>query len=81
MKSIRARGASVAIVLTYLASSAWCQDTGLPSLMPFPPLPAVGNGYPVSPAAANDALWGQAEPSPVQTGPIQGPEQLPGQSV
>jgi hypothetical protein len=85
MKSIRARGAYAAIGLVFLASSAWCQDTGLPNLMPFPPLPAVGNGYPVSPAAANDALWGHAEPSPVQTSPIQspiqGPEQIPGKSV
>jgi len=80
MKSIRARGAYVAIGLVFIASSAWCQDTGLPSLLPLPPLPAVGSGYPVWPAAASEALWGNSEPSPVQTGPIQSPAQIPASS-
>src|SRR4051794_37025129 len=56
-------GASLLILLSSMASTAWCQDTG-PGLFPLPPLPTVPN-YPVRRAAANDALWGQAEPSPV----------------
>jgi opacity protein-like surface antigen len=59
-----ARGASLVILLASLTSTAWCQDTRLPGLLPPPPLPRVA-GYPVAPATANDALWGQAEPSPV----------------
>jgi len=81
MKCHSARGASLAILLAALTSTAWCQDTGLPNLFPLPPLPAVGNGYAVAPAAGTDALWGQAELSPVQTSPLQSPEQIPkGQS-
>src|SRR5436190_10464662 len=72
-----ARGASLAILLAALTSTAWCQDTGLPSLFPLPPLPPVANGYAVARTAANDALWGQAEPSPVQTTPPQSPEPIP----
>ena len=56
MKCHSARGASLAILLAALTSTAWCQDTGLPSLFPLPPLPAVGNGYPVAPAAAEKPL-------------------------
>ena len=49
-----ARGATVAILLASLAGNAWCQDTGLPGLIPLPPLPTAGHA--VSPAAATDAL-------------------------
>jgi hypothetical protein len=72
----------MAIGLVFIASSAWCQDTGLPpSLLPMPPLPAVPGGYSVSPAAASEAIWGAAELSPVQTGPIQSPAQVPEKTV
>jgi len=75
MKSTSARGASLAILLASLASSAWCQDAG-PSLLPMPPLPAVGANFPVSRAAATDALWGAAEPSPApQVGNLPSPDQ------
>jgi opacity protein-like surface antigen len=77
MKSTSARGACLAIMLASLTSTAWCQDVGLPGLLPLPPLPMAAGGYPVSPAAATtDALWGQHEPAPVpQVGPSQGPVQ------
>src|SRR4051812_2189045 len=63
MKFLSARGACLLILLSSMASTAWCQDTG-PGLFPLPPLPSVP-GYPVTRVAATDALWGQAEPSPV----------------
>src|SRR5262245_4738885 len=84
MKSTSARGACLAIMLTSLVSTAWCQETRLPSLIPMPPLSAANN-YAVSRAAAADALWGEAEPSPVPqigdlpaptTHSIMGPEYL-----
>jgi opacity protein-like surface antigen len=75
MMSFSARGACLAIVLASLTSTAWCQDAG-PNLFPSPPLPSLGGRYPASPAAATDAAWGQAEPSPApQIGPTQGPVQ------
>lgn len=72
MKCQCARGASLAILLAALTSTAWCQDTR-PSLLPLPPLPQVAGNYPVARATATDALWGVAEPSPVQTSPLQSP--------
>jgi hypothetical protein len=74
MKCHSARGASLAILLAALSSTAWCQDAR-PNLFPLPPLPPIGNGYAVVPAAANDALWGQAEISPLQTAPLQSPKE------
>jgi hypothetical protein len=62
MKSISARSASL-LLLASLTSVAWCQDTR-PSLLPLPPLPPAP-GYGVSQTAANEALWGQPEPSPI----------------
>src|SRR5438552_2211735 len=76
MKCRCARGASLLILLATLTSRAWCQDTGLPSLVPYPPMPAIGNGYPVARAAASDGLWGQEPISPVQGIPSQTPAQL-----
>jgi len=74
MKSTSARGACLAILLASLTSTAWCQDPGLPSLLPMPPLPAVGTNFPVAHAAATDALWGTAEPSPApQVGNLPSP--------
>src|SRR5262245_63172623 len=63
MKSKSARGACALPILASLASTAWCQDDGLPSLFPVPPLAAPG-GSVVSRTATTDALWGQLEPSP-----------------
>jgi len=74
MKFDCARSASLAIMLAALSTTAWCQDTGLPSLFPLPPLPPIGNGYPITQVAANDAVWGQSELSPVQNTPLQSPE-------
>jgi hypothetical protein len=72
MKCHSARGASLAIVLAVMTSTAVCQDTGHhPSLLPLPPLPRVPAGYTVSRAAATDSLWGQEQISPVQTSPAQ----------
>ena len=66
MKFICARGALSALMLASVASPAWCQDTGHPSLLPLPPLPAVKVGSGLSPTAAtSEAYWGQPEPSPV----------------
>src|SRR6185503_14067911 len=74
MKSTSARGACLAVLLASLTSTAWCQETRLPSLVPMPPLPSGARSYPVSPAAATDALWGQPEPSPVpQVGDLPAP--------
>jgi opacity protein-like surface antigen len=93
MTFIRARGATVLKMtgalllasLASLASNAWCQDTGLPSLLPLPPMATAPNGYALAPGgyavastAATDALWGQAEPSPV---PQVGNAPAPSQSV
>src|SRR5213595_664371 len=64
MKCHSARGASLVILLAALTSTAWCQDTGLPSMFPLPPLPQIGSGYPVARAAASDGLWGQEQISP-----------------
>src|SRR5262249_10199479 len=76
MKSTSARGACLAILLASLASTAWCQDLGQPSLLPMP-LTGAG-GYPVAPASAYDAIWGQPDPSPIpQVGNIQSPMQAP----
>jgi len=75
MKFICARCASLAILLAALTTQAWSQDTGRPSLFALPPLPPIGNGYPISQVAANDAVWGPNELSPVQTAPIQTPMQ------
>src|SRR5437868_6642698 len=78
MKFSSARGACLLILLSSMASTAWCQDAG-PSLFPLPPLPSAPN-YPVSRAAGTDALWGQAEPSPVpQVGNL--PSPAAGQSI
>jgi len=77
MKFNCARCASLAFMLAALTTTGWCQDTGLPSLFPLPPLPPIGNGYPIAQATANDALWGPNELSPVQTGPVQSPNQGP----
>jgi len=74
MKFNCARCASLAIMLAALTTTGWCQDTRLPSLFPLPPMPPIGNGYPIAQTAANDALWGQNELSPVQTTPMQSPE-------
>jgi hypothetical protein len=68
MKCHCARSASLAVMLA-VASTAWCQDTSPQSLFPLPPLPSVASGYPVSRAAATDALWGDNQVSPVQTAP------------
>jgi opacity protein-like surface antigen len=75
MKLNCARCASLAIMLAALTTTGWCQDTGLPSLFPLPPMPPIGSGYPISQTAATDAVWGPNELSPVQTGPIQTPVQ------
>jgi hypothetical protein len=64
-------------MLAALTTTGWCQDTGLPSLFPLPPLPPIGNGYTISQATANDSLWGPNELSPMQTGPVQSPNQGP----
>jgi len=66
MKCLCARGASLLILLATLTSRAWCQDTGLPSLVPLPPMPPISSGYPVARATATDGLWGQEPISPVQ---------------
>jgi len=74
MKSQSARGACLAILLASLASTAWCQDAGLPNLLPLPPLAAPDGASVVSRAATTDALWGQADPSPApQVGDIDVP--------
>jgi len=76
MKFKGARCASL-LMLAALTSQAWCQDTGRPSLFPLPPLPPIGNGYSIAQAAANDAVWGPNELSPVQSGKFQSPTQGP----
>jgi hypothetical protein len=77
MKFNCARCASLAILLAALTTHGWCQDTGLSRNIPLPPLPPIGNGYPIRQTAVNDAVWGQQELSPVQTGPVQSPTQGP----
>jgi hypothetical protein len=76
MKSTSARGACLAILLASLTSTVWCQDLGTPSLLPLPPMTGASSGYPVAPASAYDAIWGQPEPSPMpQVGNVQAPSQ------
>src|SRR4051794_35650189 len=45
MRSIYARGVTLAVALSILPSTAWCQDA-LPSLFPLPLLPSVAPAYP-----------------------------------
>ncbi len=79
MKFHGARCASLAIVLAAL-TNGWCQDTRPSSYFPVPPLPPIGNGYPIRQTAAEFEAWGPHELSPVQTGPIQSPKQGPQQT-
>src|SRR5438270_2445843 len=78
MRSFYARGVALAIALASLANLALAQDAGLPSLLPLPPLPSMGAGFPVTrAAAANDANWYGTEQSPAALGTgITGPAQV-----
>jgi len=84
MRSNCAWSASLAVLLATMTGPAWCQDAGLPSLLPLPPMPAATSGYPVRPAAASGLNWyqgtDQATIAPLQS-PSQGALPAPARTV
>jgi hypothetical protein len=78
--TFHARSTSLsALLLASLASVAYAQDAGAPSLFPLPP---VTKTYPVSQTTATDALWYQGEQSPARpVAPNPGAAALPAPSL